>query len=127
MALVIHPFLTHYPVALLSLGSLVYFYGTIKNNDKFLDRSTFMILLGFLIGIITALAGTFDASRAGFFPTIHASFAITTLVIYFVGYYLHLREKRNYAMFLFFIGLLTVLTTGYLGGQLVFEYGVNVG
>lgn len=140
MFVVLHPFATHFPIALLLLNlalTLVF----LRRADPFLERSAYGALVIGWWGLFAAiLTGTLDLAlswplRAETVVWInaHAALGIALLIIY--GQAL-LRRRRDPAVLqgpqraaylrLLVLGALLVLVTGWVGGHLVYGLGFGV-
>lgn len=137
MPVVLHPFATHFPIALLLVNlalTLVY----LRRADPFLERSAYGALVIGWWGLFAAiLTGTLDLALSwplrdetvGWINA-HATLGLALLIIY--GQAL-LRRRRDPAVLqgpqrqaylrLLVIGALLVLVTGWIGGHLVYGLG----
>ncbi len=139
----IHPLIIHFPIVLLLLAVLLHLAALIVWNLPWLRTATILAsILGFLTLLLTYLSGR-QAADSVLLPTIaintlskHADSALWTLVYFGVLTVLHLGlkilkiyDKKSISSVLFGLGLLglvLVVQTADLGGQLVYRYGVGV-
>lgn len=140
MPVVLHPFATHFPIALLLLNlglTLVY----LRRADPFLERSAYgALVIGWWGLFASILTGTLDLALSWplrdetvVWINAHAALGLALLIIY--GQAL-LRRRRDPAVLqgsqrqsylrLLVLGALLVLVTGWIGGHLVYELRVGV-
>lgn len=139
----IHPLVIHFPIVLLLLAVLLHLTALIIWKLPWLRTITLAIsIIGFLTLIVTYLSGR-QATDSVSIPTVaintlskHADLALLTLIYFGVLTVLHLGikflkfyNKKSISSILFGLGLLglvLVVKTADLGGQLVYKYGVGV-
>jgi uncharacterized membrane protein len=137
---IFHPSLVHFPIALLAAGFAADLGGLFTKKELCLSRAGFfLIILGFL-GVLAAFSTGFfltgelegDAGQA---RETHETFAIMTLcaVTITLAYRTWLLVKKredsrlkfiSLALTLITVGL--VLTTGYLGGRIVWNFMIGI-
>ncbi len=140
MPIVLHPFATHFPIALLLLN-LVLTLLYMRRSDPFLERSAYgALLLGWWGLFMAILTGTLDIAlnwpiedAVVAWLNAHAALGLALLVLY--GQAL-LRRRRNPRILdgpqrfgyvrLLVLGAILVLVTGWLGGHLVYALGFGV-
>ncbi len=135
-----HPVFVHFTIALLSLAVIFYLIKAIlpaKNeyqaNLNILAKSNLMIGTGF--AIMTAIAGWFAYNSvthdtpSHLAMTEHRNWALLTLGIFIVLALWSLLQKHK-ANPIFLLALLVagglLATTGWLGGEAVYRYGLGV-
>ena len=136
----IHPFLVHFPIALLTAGLIAEFWA-LARRDGLEEKlgwwlqaaGTFGLLIAAASGlwagqsvvIPEAARGTFDTHQEGAFVS---SAVFAALALWRVGARGRLTGRgRVTFLLLYTAGLGAVLVTGWYGGKLVFEFGVGVG
>lgn len=132
----IHPVLIHFPIAALVmlLGSDL---GYVITGDPFWARSGYWLsLIGAIVGAISGLAGAVDLFTVGRIRRLVTAWAhgiLAVMMLSLAAFNFMLRWGDDPGALIMPWGLYTsVLTvlliniTGYLGGQLVYEYGVGV-
>ncbi|MCX6250507.1 MAG: DUF2231 domain-containing protein [Bacteroidetes bacterium] len=132
----IHPMVVHFPIALIMVGFLAEFLGLFINKEKCLTKMGFyLMLLGALAAIVAWSTGYFLTSELDGAPGLlrakHKLFATLTLITIIVTsifrivitYKKHdtLRLRYLYSS-LFFLAVIFVGITGYLGGSLAFDF-----
>lgn len=133
----IHPMLTPFPLALwtTSFATDVLFY--FNRNSSLLLISKFMIAAGILGGLAAAIPGIIDwlaikDREAKKVANWHARLNIAALIIFAVSLYLRTHAgspKVNLHLTIPFllslVGVILISISGYLGGDLVFRYGIG--
>lgn len=137
MAIVLHPFATHFPIALLLLN-LALTLAYLRRDDPFLERSAYgALVIGWWSLFAAILTGTLDLALSWplrdetvVWINAHAALGVALLLIY--GQAL-LRRRRDPAVLqgsqrlaylrLLVLGALLVLITGWIGGHLVYGLG----
>lgn len=139
----IHPLIIHFPIVLLLLAVLLHLTALIIWTLPWLRTITLSVfILGFLTLILTYLSGR-QAADSVSIPTVaintlskHADLALWTLIYFGVLTVLHLGikflkvyDRKSISIVLFVLGslgLVLIVRTADLGGQLVYKYGVGV-
>lgn len=149
---VLHAAIIHFPIALLLLGSvcaLVYVYGL--RRPELATGAWWLLFLGWIGTLAAILSGLLAQSglppRAPYSAVLnwHIGTGMAVALLYAVLLYLHwLRRPRAsrraqsppwlddsgariWITVLLLLGMLLVAATGWNGGRLVYEWGVNVG
>ena len=143
----IHPMLVHFPIVLWIVAEALAITILIKGGDlsarQHWSLTAFYALLGgTVMAAIAAFFGdmAMDHAVAAGFPAApietHEAFAITTLSIFILHSILRLLAIwRRYALAGMrgwmselpgLVGIVLMFATAYLGGELVYHYGVNV-
>ena len=139
----IHPLIIHFPIVLLMLAVLLHLTALIVWKVPWLRTITLLVFIfGLVTLILTYLSGR-QAADSVLLPTVavstlskHADLALWTLVyfgvltvLHFAIRFLKVYDKKSISIALFglgLLGLLLVVKTADLGGQLVYKYGVGV-
>lgn len=131
----LHPVLIHFPVAAL-ISALAMDFGYLYTGDFFWARaSLWAIGIGAAGGWVSGLAGLVDLALV---PRIrrlvtawcHAVFAVMLLSLATLNWLLRLDDPAAaifpWGLYLSLISAGLIALTGFLGGQLVYEYAVGV-
>jgi uncharacterized membrane protein len=97
-----------------------------------------LLAIGCVLGLLAAAAGFAELLKlpeghpAERTANMHMLFALTSWCVYAGSLFLridqqHLIAPNMWALLLSGLGLLVLLATGWLGGQLVYRHGVGVG
>jgi len=137
-----HPMLVHFTVGLLSVSIAFYALAIILKNNKLHEQwllfANFSLWLGAGFALLTATAGWFaynsvahdTASHAAM--TTHRNWALATLTVFVLlaiwSYMIHRKAIKPAILFLIvgFAGAGLLATTGWLGGEAVYRYGLGV-
>lgn len=138
----LHPPLSAFPFALTTTVVLSEFCALLTKNELFARGAHYLLLFCCLVGVGTYYSGYFSAEAAQAslnVPrdaiTTHQSFAKASLILLFIALLLsQLRfvATRGRKLFGAAYGVILgcgfglVVYTGFLGGELVFSYGVGV-
>lgn len=140
MALLLHPAVVHFPVALLILN-FVLTLAYLRFADPFLERAAYgALVLGWWGVFVAVLTGTLVLAsswplRDDLVPwlNLHAALGIGLLLIYGQAALRRRRspdllagtERSSYVRLLV-IGLITLLVDGWIGGHLVYGLGFGI-
>ncbi|HEX6289828.1 MAG TPA: DUF2231 domain-containing protein [Herpetosiphonaceae bacterium] len=140
MPIVLHPFFTHFPIALLLLNLALTLMYT-RRADPFWERSAYGALVIGWWGLLAAmLTGTLDVAlnwplREDAIGWINAHAALSLLLVLIYGQAL-LRRRRDPAVLtgpqrrgylrLLIVGAIFLLVSGWIGGHLVYGLGFGV-
>lgn len=136
----IHPILVHFPIALLIVGFFSDILGLFVKKDFFTGAGFYLLILGTLGAIVAVITGHMaeDGARTAathaaieaheFAGTITLWFALITSAFRIVLLWTDKYQGalKFLALLLFFVTVLTVARTGYLGGELVYHYGAGI-
>ena len=136
----IHAMVIHFPIALLMVGFLSEVLALISKKDFFKNTAFFLLLLGALGAIAAYISGGYAGEGIEDGPLkqpieLHEGAAMLTLwlsivtalfrvVIYFFKYNRAWTKWLGILLFTALIG--SVISTAYLGGQLVYAHGAGV-
>jgi uncharacterized membrane protein len=139
--------LVPFAVALLVMGVVFEFYGKLQNEESARTAGGLNIRLGLAFAVVAAVFGflgvigigdVFSEADPRFSPEIkthmkkflsyHVLFAVSTIVIFILALITSRYCKKKWGQVLYFsllgVGLITVLATGYCGGELVHRFGL---
>ncbi|MGP0566144.1 DUF2231 domain-containing protein [Nitrospina sp. 32_T5] len=133
----VHPLIVHFPVALLTSGSVLELYGRLQKEPVAERAGRFNVQFGFwalLVAVAVGLLGLLDLEvqdKFRSFLSSHILFAFTTASVYALGMVCYRFRSRAWAdglyLLLLAVGLCTTLATGYYGGELVHRFGLPSG
>ena len=147
----LHPAIVHFPIALLLLGSAVTLVYLASRRQKELALfALWLLLLGWIGALAAILSGLLAQSglppRAEYRTTLnwHIGTGMGLALVYGALLYvwwlrrprdqrpetkplLDDRNSRLWVIVALLLGALLVIVTGWNGGRLVYEFGVNVG
>jgi uncharacterized membrane protein len=136
-----HPMLVHFPVALITIG---FFFDVISlffnKKEPCLSKAGFyLMILGTLGAVAAYLSGEFFTAEmsgaAGELKERHELFAMITMFVMILASVIRIIlvifKKENSGLkwlvfALFFIAVVTVGYTGFLGGSLVYDFMVGI-
>ena len=135
-----HPRFVHFPIALCLVGALFITLGLIRRRERWVGYGQISLLLGWLGVMAAVITGLIDQSRAPDDVAIraiinqHITAGIALLIAVGLALYWPLRNKRLFsegrARWGFLVLLLVIVALvaieGWLGGKLVFQFGVGV-
>ena len=139
--------LVPFAVALLVMGVVFEFYGKLQNEESARTAGGFNIRLGLAFAVVAASIGFLGVIGLGDlfseadirlspevkagarkFLSYHILFAASTVVIFILALITSRYGKKPWGQVLYFsllgVGLVTVLATGYCGGELVHRFGL---
>ena len=143
----IHPILVPFALALLVMGVVFEFYGKLQSEESARTAGGFNIRLGLAFAVIAAVIGFLGVIGIGDifseadprlsseikvhmkkFLSYHILFAVSTIVIFILALIAGRYQTKKWGQVLYFsllgAGLVTVLATGYCGGELVHRFGL---
>ena len=135
-----HPRFVHFPIALCLVGALFITFGLIRQRERWVGYGQVSLLLGWLGVMAAVITGLIDQSRAPDEVAIraiinqHITAGIALLIAVGLALYWPLRNKRLFSegnarwgfLALMLIIVALVVIEGWLGGKLVFQFGVGV-
>jgi len=135
-----HPRLVHFPIALSLVGAFFVALGLFRRRKQWIDYGQLSLLLGWFGVMAAIITGLIDQSRAPKSDAVaavinqHITVGITLLISVGLALYWPLRNKRLFyegnarwgflALLVIIVGL--VFLEGWLGGKLVYQFGVGV-
>jgi uncharacterized membrane protein len=135
----IHPILVHFPIALLVLSAGSDFLALVGGTDSLRDAGWWALLGAAVGGVFTVLAGLFDMQRASLTEATHervhrhmkVGFALATVIAVLAVWrgMIHFEQGATLGWTYMGVALLAVglaALQGWLGGELVYTYGVGV-
>lgn len=130
----LHPLLVHFPAGLLVTGALFEIYGKLFKDSVVSTAGNFNVRFGFWCALPTMGVGFLGVMGLDVTPKFRAFLSYHILCAFLTatlfGCVLLLsrfREKRwavIIRIFFLVLGLLSVIATGYFGGELVHRFGV---
>ena len=133
----IHPMLIPFPLALWAMSFVVDVLFYFLRHPTLLVIAKFMIAAGCLGAVVAAIAGIIDwlAIKNGDAKRVanwHGRLNVAALVVFAIslflrmGSYSELVGRRLTVPFLLsLVGVILILISGWLGGELVFRYGIG--
>lgn len=137
----LHPRIVHFPVALTLTGVLFLALGLLRREERWWGYGQITLLLGWLGVLAAVISGLIDQARAPQDAAVvalinqHITAGITLLIAAGLALYWPLRNKHlktgatpvrwPYLALLASIVLLVAIE-GWLGGKLVYDFGVGV-
>jgi uncharacterized membrane protein len=135
-----HPRFVHFAIALCVVGAFFIALGLIRQRERWVGYGQLSLLLGWLGVMAAVVTGLIDQSAApddAAIKTIinqHITAGIALLIAVGLALYWPLRNKRLFSegrarwgfLILLLIIVVLVALEGWLGGKLVFQYGVGV-
>lgn len=148
--MVIHPLLTHFPIALLLAGSLTLVWQTVthKENSAIVPFVDGALGLGYAGLLMTVATGLFDMQNSPktnakegwlLFAVLHIIAGVSLVLVYgimlfrrFVSLAADLKDEEirkvdQLALVLNIVGIILLVAVGWLGGHIVYEYRVGIG
>jgi uncharacterized membrane protein len=135
-----HPRLVHFPIALCLVGALFMALGLIRHRERWVGYGQISLLLGWLGVMAAVITGLIDQSGAPDEVAIraiinqHITAGLALLIAVGLALYWPLRNKRLFsegrarwgflALLLVIVALVAI--EGWLGGKLVYDYGVGI-
>jgi uncharacterized membrane protein len=132
----IHPMLTSFPLGLLATSVIFDILFLIFGNADFSTVSFWMIIAGIVGGLAAALVGFVDwlsipaGTRAKSVGLLHGLGNVLVVALFFLSWLLRLNSTvhtpSSLALIFSFAGVILVLLTAWLGGEMTFRLGVAV-
>jgi nitrite reductase/ring-hydroxylating ferredoxin subunit/uncharacterized membrane protein len=135
----LHPALVHFPVGLFILSLILDLASSQWDTSNDMVQASFYAMLFGLVGaLLAAIAGFADWSEIRLdhpskkTANIHMTLNLTAITLFGINLVLRagqldLNTTPWIATLLSFIGVATILVSGYLGGTMVYDNGVGVG
>ncbi len=129
----LHPLIVHFPMGLLVSGALFELYGKLRNEEVVSAAGRFNLRLGFWSAfpvLVVGYLGMLSLENTEKFRSFlgnHILFAFSSVGIFMAALLLaRFRSQRGGLYYLLlFLGLCTVLATGFFGGEMVHRFGVS--
>jgi uncharacterized membrane protein len=134
-----HPRFVHFPIALSLVGVVAIAFGILRSRERWLSYGRISLLLGWLGVLSAVVTGLMDQSRAPQTTEVisvinqHITAGIGLLIVFGLALYWPLRNKKLFAaripwpyLGLLLAGMVLVFLEGFLGGKLVYQFGVGV-
>jgi uncharacterized membrane protein len=135
----LHPILVHIPTALWPAALLFDVLANLRNDNALVQAAFYMVLFGWVVALLAIPAGLADwwdikpgkpARRLGVY---HMVLNIAATVLWGVNLLLRLGDLPTATsvgappLTLSVVGTLILLVSGYLGGRMVYHYGIGIG
>lgn len=127
----LHPVFVHFPIALFTVGTVLYAYAYFRNDAGWEKAVRLLLWVGWIVGLFAVATGLLAFSRLPnthpAYPTglTHMAFAFTSEILYLLGLFF-LGKRRGLALIFCLLGLVAIFVTGFFGGELVYTWGVGV-
>ena len=133
----LHPMLVHFPIALVSAGFLFELIYLFRKKEICLTKAGYyLLILGTLAAVFTWLSGAFFTAEmegaAGQVRETHALMATITVILLIIAaairIYVTVKKKdankvlKKITFIVYALATISVLTTGFFGGTLVYNY-----
>ncbi len=131
----IHPMLIPFPLGLLGMAVIFDLLAVFAGQESLGQASRPMIAAGIITGLLAAIFGAIDwvaipaGTRAKGIATVHGVGNVVIVALFAIAWWLRRDEPgaaTGLPLLLEVIGVLGVLVTGWLGGELVDRLGVGV-
>jgi len=143
----IHPMIVPFAVALLVVGVIFEFYGLLQKEESARIAGGFNIRLGLAFAVVAVILGFLGVisiadlfsetdprlsvevkTQLSIFLSYHILFACSSVLIFILALIAWRYRQKTIGQIVYFsllgIGLVTVLATGYFGGELVHRFGL---
>jgi uncharacterized membrane protein len=133
----IHPMLIPFPLALWATSFVVDVLFYFLRHPTLLVIAKFMLAAGCIAAIVAAIFGIIDwlAIKNGEVKRVanwHARLNVAALVVFAISLFLRMGSysdlvgrRLTIPFFLSFVGVILIAISGWLGGELVFRYGIG--
>lgn len=132
----VHPLVIHFPIACWSLSTLGDLTGIVFSHNQE-QAIGLLIIIGCISAIVAMAAGLYEIGKIKDIDLIehtvdrHMNAAVTAFIFYSVSLYLRwdngLSTQPNiWAIATSLIGLVSLITAGWYGANLVYRHGVRV-
>ena len=133
----IHPMLIPFPIALWATSFVVDVLFYFVRHPTLLVMAKFMLAAGCIAAIVAAIFGIIDwlAIKNGEVKRVanwHARLNVAALVVFAISLFLRMGSysdlvgrRLTIPFFLSFVGVILITISGWLGGELVFRYGIG--
>jgi uncharacterized membrane protein len=130
----LHPLLVHFPVGLLVSGAVFELYGKMHGDETVATAGWFNIRLGFVCALVVMAVGFLGVMGLEFsekskpFLSKHLVYACSTVILFALALIAGRFKSKTWARWVYclliFCGLLTIVSTGFYGGELVHGFGI---
>ncbi len=130
----LHPMIVHFPVGLLVSGVLFEIYGRLGREEAVQVAGRFNVRLGFWCSLPVFVVGFLgmlslkNTEKFQMFLGNHLMAAFATVIFFMLALLVARFGKGRFQAgyyLLLVLGLISVLTTGFFGGELVHRFGVS--
>jgi uncharacterized membrane protein len=130
----IHPMLVVFPIGLLATSTIFDIIGLLSGNSTFHLVAFYMLAAGVIGGLIAALFGAMDwlaipsrtaAKQVGL---VHGVINVVVVAVFIIAGFVRqqIDDPENLSLVLSVAGLVLLSFSGWLGGELVYRYGIGV-
>lgn len=139
----LHPRFVHFPIALSLAGVLFVAIGLARTAaaERWLWAGRWLVFLGWIAAFVAGITGLIDQSFAPDAPDVrdvinlHITVGIALIAVLGLALYWPLKDRHLLAggarrwgyLALLLLATLLILIEGWLGGRLVYKFGVGVG
>ena len=121
----LHPFLSHFPTALLVAGLLMLAFGKRRHDDRLTQAAALNLSLGLLAAVLAVLSGMF-AADLGMWPIVdiegHQGYSFAFVLLYVIcTVYTYTNPFSKTALLFYATGLALMAATAWSGYLLVFQ------
>lgn len=120
----LHPFISHFPTALLVAGLFLLFLSRKRNNAKLSQAASFNFSMGFLAALMAVFSGLFSSDiglRTNVEIEGHQGYSLLFTVLYgFCTVYSYVKAFTTTAFIFYGLTFLAMCATAYSGYLLVF-------
>ncbi|MXS85778.1 DUF2231 domain-containing protein [Nitrosomonas sp. HPC101] len=132
----VHPMLVHFPIATWFISTLCDIAGLLTTNELVSWVAGVLLVIGTITALLAMVAGLMELAKidqqspAMKIANQHMLLMMTSWLLYAVSLFLRLDgtqlgQPGLVAIVLSVAGLITLCIAGWLGGRLVYEYGVG--
>ena len=130
----IHPMLIVFPIGLLATSAIFDVIGLLADNRTFHLVAFYMLAAGVIGGLIAALFGAMDwlaipsRTAAKQIGLVHGAVNVVVVAVFIISGFVRrqIDNPENLSLVLSVAGLVLLSFGGWLGGELVFRYGIGV-
>jgi uncharacterized membrane protein len=137
----LHPMLVHFPIALITIGFIADLVSLFFKSEKCLSKTgLYLMILGTLAAVVAWSSGhifTSEPSQGSIVEVFikHETAALVTMLLMIIGSLMRIwlivtkKEETRLkwiVLGLYFLGCLSVTYTGFMGGNMVYNYMMSL-
>jgi uncharacterized membrane protein len=130
----IHPMLIVFPIGLLATSTIFDIIGLVADSPTMHLVAFYMLAAGVIGGLIAALFGAMDwlaipsRTTAKQIGLVHGAINVVVVAVYIISGFVRrqIDDPENLALVLSVAGAVLLAFSGWLGGDLVYRYGIAV-